>query len=96
MSDEKKRIRALILNEFKRGQNAAASARNINKIEGPGVVNERTCRRWFIKFAQGDMGLDDQPRSGRPTSIDLESLRVAIEEEHTHVVGGASMFTAHH
>ena len=39
-------------------------------------VNERTVRRWFAKFHSGDFSFEDEPRSGRPTIIQDEDLRV--------------------
>lgn len=81
MSPKNERIRELMLYEFKQGRNAAASSRKICDVEGPGTVSERTCQNWFKKFKQGDMGLKHRSRSGRPTSINLDSLRLAIEAE---------------
>lgn len=43
-------------------------------MEGDDVVSERTARDWFKKFDDGD-----KSRSGRPTTVDSESIREAIE-----------------
>ncbi|CAF5021655.1 unnamed protein product, partial [Rotaria sp. Silwood1] len=48
------------------GNNASAAARNICAALGEGAVADRTCRDWFKRFREGDMSLEDRPRSGRP------------------------------
>lgn len=63
---DKKTLRTLVLYEFKLGHKAAETARNINKIWGPGTANDRTVQRWFEKFRSGYMSLEDRYRSGRP------------------------------
>jgi transposase len=71
---EKERNRNLMLYEFKCGHSAAATTRNICRIEGAGTVKESTCRRWFAKFLNGEECLKDKSRSGRksPFSIVVE------------------------
>ena len=81
MNSKNSRIRELMLYEFKQGKSAAAATRKICEVEGLDVVSERTCQVWFKKFAQGDTSIEDQPRSGRPTTINLDSLRQAIEQD---------------
>ncbi|CAF4384580.1 unnamed protein product, partial [Rotaria magnacalcarata] len=46
--------------------NATAVARNIWAALGEGAVADRTCRDWFKRFLEGDMSLEDRPKSGRP------------------------------
>jgi hypothetical protein len=66
---EKERNRNLMLCEFKCGHSAAATTRNICRIEGAGKVKESTYRRWFAKFLNGE-----EVSSGRksPSSIVVE------------------------
>lgn len=72
-------IRACLLYEFKLGSKAAVACRKIRTAFGEDVISERTAQKWFKKFASGDEGIDDAPRSGRPTVIDDEELRVLVE-----------------
>ncbi|CAF3961762.1 unnamed protein product, partial [Rotaria sp. Silwood1] len=60
--------------------NASAAARNICASLGEGAVADRTCRDWFKTFREGDMSLEDRPRSGRPLESDIERLNVLIED----------------
>ena len=36
---------------------------------------------WFKRFSSGDVNLEDQPRSGRPSVVDDDTLRQAVEEQ---------------
>ena len=44
----------IFLFEFKMGQKAVETTRNINNAFGPGIANERTVQWWFQKFCKGD------------------------------------------
>ncbi|WKY10464.1 hypothetical protein Q1695_002655 [Nippostrongylus brasiliensis] len=39
----------------------------------------RTVKRWFAKFSEGDYNIEDKPRSGRPSDLDLEALQADLE-----------------
>jgi [histone H3]-lysine36 N-dimethyltransferase SETMAR len=51
--------------EFRRGSNAAETARYINIAFGEGPANERTVRFWFKRFRDGNFDLKNESR-GRP------------------------------
>jgi [histone H3]-lysine36 N-dimethyltransferase SETMAR len=72
-------IRACLLYEFKLGTNAAEASRKICTAFGEDAVTSRTAQRWFKKFALGDQSLEDNARSGRPSSLDIDELRTVIE-----------------
>jgi transposase len=68
------------LYEFQLGNNASDAARNICAALGEGAVADRTCRDWFKRFREGDLSLEDQPRSGRPLDSNVERLTALIED----------------
>ena len=45
------------------------------------VLSLKTACRWFERFRNGDFSLGDEPRSGRPTEIDLSELKDVIESD---------------
>lgn len=69
-----------MLYEFQLGHNVTEAIRNICKAKGDGAVKRATAFNWYKKFKNGRFDLDDQPRSGRPLSIDPEVIREAVEE----------------
>lgn len=74
-------IRACLLYEFKLGSKAAEACRKICTAFGEDAVAERTCQKWFKKFASGDECLEDKPRSGRPSTINDDDIKLAIEQD---------------
>ena len=83
MLKSKKSIRVCLLYEYKLGHNASEATRNLCRAIGPDVINITTAYRWFQRFDNGDESLQDDPRSGRPTEIDLSELKQAIESDPT-------------
>ena len=71
-----------MLYEFHQGHNAAESSRNICSTYG-NVVNERTCRKWFVRFKERDFSLVDRPRSGHPSVVDEEALKKHVNDDPT-------------
>ncbi|UYV76141.1 hypothetical protein LAZ67_13002804 [Cordylochernes scorpioides] len=63
---EKKRVKC------KYGDNIYA------KWKGKGIVNSRTDSKWFKRFREGDISLEDKPRMGRPHMTDIETLRFMV------------------
>jgi histone-lysine N-methyltransferase SETMAR len=79
MVSETIEIRIILRHYFKKGFSAAKAAREICDVEGEDSMPERTAQRWYQRFKAGDMSLEDKPRSGRPSIVDQEELRAAIE-----------------
>ena len=74
-------FRQIFLYEFKLNQSAAETAQKINQAFGNDSVNDRTIRRWFTEFHSGDISLEDESQSGRPTVIQDEDLRTLVETD---------------
>lgn len=78
---EKNQIRAIYLYEYKLGHGAAEASRNINGAIAQGTINERSMRRWFQKFRDGDESLEDVEGRGRPSSVDNDKLNDLIKAD---------------
>ena len=78
--DKNDHFRHLLLFEFNKRSNASQAARNICAVYGEDSINERTARRWFLRFREGNFGLEDTPRTGRPSEFDEERLNSLVHE----------------
>ena len=67
-----------MLYEFRKGSTTTEAYNNICQTEGPEVVSYSTIKFWYRKFSSGEEDLSDQPRSGRPTTVDKDELKLAI------------------
>jgi len=73
-------ILVILLHYWKAKKSASSeSYRLICEIESPDVLNERTARRYFQKFVNGQTDLRRQECSGRPTVIENSILKDVIE-----------------
>ena len=45
------------------------------------IISACTADRWFNRFNNGNYGLDDLSRSGRPVEVDLNRLKQLIEDD---------------
>ena len=71
----------IVLFQFKLGQKAAETARDINDTFGPRTTNERVAQRWFKKFCNGDESRKDEDDRGRPTAVNNKRLKALIEAD---------------
>ncbi|GFY08173.1 histone-lysine N-methyltransferase SETMAR [Trichonephila clavipes] len=79
MSVDKVHLRHCILYEFQKGSNVSGACKNLCAVFGKDIVNVRTCQRWFSKFRSGELSLQENDRSGRPSKIDNDVLRFMLE-----------------
>ena len=70
---------AILRHYWKRCSKAAEAARKICEVEGEGTVEIRAPQVWFKRFRDDDVSLANNPRSGRPLSINSETVRQAVE-----------------
>ncbi|KAF2897826.1 hypothetical protein ILUMI_08348 [Ignelater luminosus] len=60
---------------------AAEAHKEICKVYGVDCLTERTCQNWFKIFHSGDCFLKYEQRSGRPTEVDDDQIKIIIEED---------------
>ena len=81
MMDEKFAIRVLLRHYWKKGLSARAAVAEICDVEGEGMVSKTTAIDWFKRFNNGETSLADQPRSGRPSTVNTEALHELVEQQ---------------
>lgn len=81
MTLDKIELRVLICYCWKRRLSTRDAAKEICDTEGEGTVHYTTVCRWYKRFDSGDLSLEDQPRSGRPSTLDKEGPQAALEDE---------------
>ncbi|XP_004208805.2 histone-lysine N-methyltransferase SETMAR-like [Hydra vulgaris] len=74
-------ICACLLYGFKLNTKAAEACRKICAAFRKGTIAERTGQKWFKKFSCGNENLEDEPRSERPSTINNEDIKLAIEQK---------------
>lgn len=74
-------IRHCLLLQFDKGRNASEAVCRIKKVYPEACLSKSTAYEWFAKFSKGDRSLQDEPRSGRPSSIDDEALKSMIKAD---------------
>lgn len=78
--NEKYEILVLLRQYWKKGLTSAAAVKQICEVEGEGVINVRTAQRWFKTFRAGYTSLERKKGSGRPSVVNHEVLRKAVED----------------
>ena len=74
-------FRHILLFYFRKGKKAADVHKKICAVYGDDCLTERTCQNWFKKFRSGDFSLKDEQRSGRPTEVDDDQIKILIEDD---------------
>lgn len=66
--------RHLMLFYYRKGKKSTYTTNKICSVYGKDAISKRTVRKWFCRFKQGKFCLEDNERSGRPSTIDDEQL----------------------
>ncbi len=80
MSSDEQHIRHCMLYEFRSGLNARQAYEKILAVY-PESMSLSNCEKWFARFRSGEFDLEDRPRSGRPTEVDIDALRNLVEAD---------------
>lgn len=76
-------ILVLLRHYWKANFTAIKATEKICQIEGSDSVNERTARRWFKRFNDGDTSLQRIDGSGRPQEVHNDLVKETIEADPT-------------
>ncbi|VDP39747.1 unnamed protein product [Heligmosomoides polygyrus] len=85
MAELSTHIRHVLLYEFESGHSAAEAYRNLCRVFGSESPSVRSVYSWFERFRSGNRSPEDEPRSGRPTTISLDELRIWRSSIYTKV-----------
>ena len=72
-------FRQILLYYFRKGKNAVQARKKLYDVYGEKSLTERQCQNWFARFRSGDFHLKDARRSGRPTEVNDDKIKVMIE-----------------
>ena len=67
------------LDYFRKGKNAVQARKKLYDVYGEKSLTERQCQNWFVRFRSGYFDLKDALRSGCPTEVDDDKIKVMIE-----------------
>ena len=74
MNLSRREIRVQLLHKFNLGYRATEATNNLCKTMDDDVLSIRMAQHWFNRFKNGNLQLDDLPRSGRPLKLGVDLL----------------------
>ncbi|XP_035733844.1 histone-lysine N-methyltransferase SETMAR-like [Vespa mandarinia] len=81
MDTERRHLRHIILHCFKKGDSVKNTLDEICTVYGDGAITIiTTVRNWFKKFRGGNLNLEDEDRSGRPKTTDMDLIKAMLDE----------------
>ena len=80
MENDKVHLRHVMLYEFRKGVSVGTAQKNISSVYLDRAPALNTVKKWFGRFRNGDFNLEDQPRSGRPSSTDDDAVSNLVQE----------------
>lgn len=80
MDVDKQHLRHCILFCFQMKKNAAQAMELINSTLGEPSVSHSTVKKWFARFRDGNLSLQDDPRPGVPKKFEDEELQALLDE----------------
>ena len=79
----KRHLRELLIYFFNLKKSAAESwaYRLLVEAYDDAALNERSCRKWFQKFKNGEFDVENKERSGRPKVYEDAELEALLDED---------------
>jgi len=91
MADLKEQRVSIKIFFFLLGKTAAETVTMLREAFKEEALSQAKVYEWFPRFKRGDMSLEDQPRSGRPstsrTDVNIQKIRDAIMFDHRQTRG---------
>ena len=78
---EKVFLRGVLLYYFNMKKAAAESHLFSVEVYGEHALAERMSQKWFARFKNGDFGLEDEERPGKPKKFEDEELEALLDED---------------
>jgi len=81
MTQDKHHIRNILKFYYNKGKNASQAAKKICGVYGDDAVSDRTARDWFVRFRSGNFGIEDAPRTGRPSTDKVDEIMEKVNQD---------------
>nr|CDJ98307.1 Transposase domain containing protein [Haemonchus contortus] len=81
MEDNRVHFRHLMLFFYRKGKNAARTARKTCDVYGEDVLRERTVRKWFARSKRVEFNFAVRQRAGRPSSLEEDQIKMIVEKD---------------
>lgn len=79
----KQHLREVLIFFFHWKKSAAEAHRTLVEVYGDSAPTDKTCRKWFRRFKDGDFSVDDRRRSGQPKKFEDNELEELLNEDPT-------------
>ena len=76
MAESTVHYRHIMLYHFCEKHSWADTARRICAVYGPEALTERVVQKWFARFVGGNFDVQDAERSGRPSTVETNVIKV--------------------
>jgi len=76
-----KHLREVLIFCFNWKESAAEAHRMLVEVYGDTAPTDKSCRKWFRRFKDGNFSVEDKPRSGQPKKFEDKELEALLEED---------------
>ena len=77
----KRHLQELLIYFFNLKKSAASAHRLLVVTYHEAVLGERSCRKWFQEFKNGEFDIEDKKRSGRPKVYEEAELEALLDQD---------------
>jgi histone-lysine N-methyltransferase SETMAR len=70
-----------MLYEFRKGNNATTASKIFVTFMKKELYQRDTCQKWFSRFCEGDVHLNDQLHTEHPSKVDNDQKHALIEND---------------